>query len=117
MKMIIAVIRPDKLDTVKKALAQTDVSLMTVTDVRGAGLQGGRDEVYRGQEYSVELVPRVKLEIAVNEEFVSATVDAIVSSARSTDTGAIGDGKVFVIPLEDCVRIRTGETGPRAIGS
>ena len=116
MKLIIAIIRSEKLDTVKKALSQTDVYLMTVSDVRGCGMQGGRAEVYRGQEYTVELLPKVKLEIAVNEDFVTPTIDAIVSAARSDETGAIGDGKIFVLPLEDCVRIRTGERGSRAIG-
>ncbi|MCL4134813.1 UNVERIFIED_CONTAM: hypothetical protein GTU68_013065 [Idotea baltica] len=88
---------------------------MTVSDVRGCGVQGGREEVYRGQEYSVELLPKVKIEIAVNDLFVDATVDAIVQAARS-QSGAIGDGKIFIQPLEDCIRIRTGERGERAIG-
>ena len=116
MKLIVAIIRPEKLNSVREALSRTDVYLMTVTDVRGCGMQGGREEVYRGQEYSVELLPKVKLEIAVNEAFVEATIDAVVTAARSSETGSIGDGKIFVLPLDDCVRIRTGERGSIAIG-
>ncbi|MDD2943161.1 MAG: P-II family nitrogen regulator [bacterium] len=116
MKIITAIIRPEKLTSVKKALAEIDVYLMTVTDVRGCGVQGGRKEVYRGQAYEVELLPKVKVEIAVNEAFVEATIDTLVQSARTEGTGSIGDGKIFVTQLEDCVRIRTGERGPSAIG-
>jgi nitrogen regulatory protein P-II 1 len=89
---------------------------MTVTEVRGCGVQGGRTEIYRGQEIEVDLLPKVKLEIAVNEEFVDPAIDAIVQSARTDETGAIGDGKIFVLPLENCIRIRTGEEGAQAIG-
>lgn len=116
MKLIVAIIRPEKLSSVRDALSGTDVYLMTVTDVRGCGMQGGREEIYRGQEYSVELLPKVKLEIAVNEPFVEPAIDAIVNASRSGDTGAIGDGKIFVLELDDCVRIRTGERGSTAIG-
>jgi nitrogen regulatory protein P-II 2 len=115
MKLIVAIIKPEKLTAVREALSATEVYLMTVSDVRGCGMQGGRDEVYRGQEYSVELLPKVKLEIAVNDNFAEPTIDAIVQAAR-TDGGAIGDGKIFVLPMEDCVRIRTGERGSSAIG-
>jgi nitrogen regulatory protein P-II 1 len=116
MKLVVAIIRPEKLEDVQQALAERDVYLMTVTDVRGCGRQRGYTEVYRGTEVTIRLVPKVKLEIAVNEAFVEATVEAIVHAARSGDTGQIGDGKIFVLPLEDCVRIRTGERGGDAIG-
>lgn len=115
MKLLIAIIKPERLSAVREALSATEVYLMTVTDVQGCGMQGGRDEVYRGQEYSVELLPKVKIEIALNDNFVEPTIDAIVQAARS-EGGAIGDGKIFVLPLEDCVRIRTGERGSSAIG-
>lgn len=116
MKLIVAIIRPEKLEDVQRALAERDVYLMTVTDIRGCGRQRGYTEVYRGTEVTVRLVPKIKLEIAVTEPFVEATVEAIVHSARTGDTGTIGDGKIFVLPLEDCVRIRTGERGSDAIG-
>ena len=116
MKLIVAVIRPEKLEEVQKALAERDVYLMTVTDVRGCGRQRGYTEVYRGAEVQVKLIPKLKLEIAVNEAFVDATVEAVVHAARSGDTGSIGDGKIFVLPMDDCVRIRTGERGTTAIG-
>ena len=115
MKLITAIIRPDKLDAVQRALKEVDVYLMTVTDVRGCGRQRGFTEVYRGSEFQVRLLPKLKLEIAVNDAFIEATVEAIVHAAR-TETGQIGDGKIFVLPLEDAVRIRTGERGPDAIG-
>src|SRR3954470_1230199 len=115
MKLIIAIIRPEKLEDVQKALAERDVYLMTVSDVRGCGMQRGYTEVYRGTEFEVRLLPKVKLEIAVNEAFVEDTIEAIVHAARS-ETGQIGDGKIFVLPLDDCVRIRTGERGSDAIG-
>ena len=116
MKMIVAIIRPEKLEAVQNALAERDVYLMTVTDVRGCGRQRGFTEVYRGTEFQIRLLPKLKLEIAVNDAFVEATVEAIVHSARSGDTGQIGDGKIFVLPMDDCVRIRTGERGGQAIG-
>ena len=116
MKLIVAIIRPDKLDEVQKALAERDVYLMTVTDVRGCGRQRGYTEVYRGQQVQSRLIPKLKLEIAVTEAFVEATMEAIVHAARTGDTGAIGDGKIFVLDLQDAVRIRTGESGPDAIG-
>lgn len=116
MKLIVAIIRNDKLEDVQRALAERDVYLMTVSDVRGCGRQRGYTEVYRGTEVTVRLIPKLKLEIAVNEAFVEATVEAIVHAARTGDTGAVGDGKIFVVPLDDCVRIRTGERGAVAIG-
>lgn len=116
MKLIVAIIRPEKLDDVQKALAEKDVYLMTVSDVRGCGRQRGYTEVYRGQEVQVRLLPKLKLEIAVNEPFVEATVEAIVHAARTGDTGNVGDGKIFVLGLEDAIRIRTGERGGTAIG-
>jgi nitrogen regulatory protein P-II 1 len=116
MKLVIAIIRPEKLEEVQRALAERDVYLMTVSDVRGCGRQRGYTEVYRGTEVQIQLIPKLKLEIAVNEQFVEATIEAIVHAARSGDTGSIGDGKIFVVPLEDCVRIRTGERGGDAIG-
>jgi nitrogen regulatory protein P-II 2 len=116
VKLVVAIIRPEKLEDVQAALNSMDVYLMTVTDVRGCGRQRGYKEVYRGQEIQIRLVPKVKLEIAVNDAFVEATVEAIVHAARTGDTGQIGDGKIFVLPLEDCVRIRTGERGTTAIG-
>jgi nitrogen regulatory protein P-II 1 len=114
--MIVAIIRPEKLEAVQQALAERDVYLMTVSDVRGCGRQRGYTEVYRGSEFKVRLLPKLKLEIAVTEPFVEATVEAVVHAARSGETGQIGDGKIFVLPLDDCVRIRTGERGGRAIG-
>ena len=116
MKLVIAIIRPEKLEDVQKALAERDVYLMTVSDVRGCGRQRGYTEIYRGTEVQIRLVPKLKLEIAVNESFVEATIEAIVHAARSGDTGQVGDGKIFVLPMEDCVRIRTGERGGDAIG-
>ena len=116
MKLVVAIIRPEKLEDVQKALAERDVYLMTVSDVRGCGRQRGYTEVYRGTEVRIQLISKLKLEIAVNEAFVEATVEAIVHAARTGDSGTIGDGKIFVLPLEDCVRIRTGERGSEAIG-
>lgn len=116
MKMVVAIIRPEKLEAVQAALAERDVYLMTVTDVRGCGRQRGYTEVYRGAEFQIRLLPKLKLEIAVNDAFAEATVEALVHAARTAGTGQIGDGKIFVLPLEDCVRIRTGERGGEAIG-
>src|SRR5262245_34773249 len=116
MKMIVAIIRPEKLEAVQQALNERDVYLMTVTDVRGCGVQRGYTEVYRGTEFQLRLLPKLKLEIALNDAFVQDTIEAIVQAARTAPTGQIGDGKIFVLPLEDCVRIRTGERGGEAIG-
>ena len=115
MKMIVAIIRPEYLEPVQKALSEVDVYLMTVSDVRGCGRQRGYTEVYRGTEIETRLLPKVKLEIAVNESFVEAAVEAIVHAGRSGTSGQLGDGKIFILPLEDCIRIRTGERGPEAI--
>ena len=113
MKMIVAIIRPEKLEAVQEALMANEVVLMTASDVRGCGTQRGFKEQYRGNQGVIRLLSKVKLEIAVNDAYVKPTVDAIVKAAHS---GNIGDGKIFVLPLEDCVRIRTGETGTKAIG-
>ncbi len=113
MKLIIAYIQPHKLDDVKKGLAQADVGKMSVTNSLGCGAQQGYHESYRGVEFDVNLLKKVRLEIAVNEEFVDKTIEAIISSAR---TGEIGDGKIFILELTDCIRIRTGEKGKDAIG-
>lgn len=116
MKLIVAIIRPERLESVQKALNEHDVYLMTVSDVRGCGRQRGYTEVYRSTEFQVRLLPKLKLEIAVNEAFVEAAVEAIVHAARTPETGQVGDGKIFVLPLDDCIRIRTGERGTDAIG-
>ena len=112
MKMLIAVIKPFKLDAVREALADIGVQGMTVTEVRGFGRQKGHKEQYRGAEYTVDLVPKVKVEVVVSDAAAAAAVEAIVRAAR---TGAIGDGKVFVSNLESALRIRTGEKGDSAI--
>ncbi len=116
MKMIVAIIRPDKLDAVIAALDERDVHLMTVSDVRGCGRQRGYTEMYRGAEYKTRLLAKLKLEIAVNENFITPTIEAIVAAARTSPTGQVGDGKIFVLTLDECVRIRTGEQGSVAIG-
>jgi nitrogen regulatory protein P-II 1 len=113
MKMIVAIIRPEKLEDVQAELSKVEVYLMTASDVRGCGRQRGFKENYRGNEGIIRLLSKVKLEIAVNEEFVKPAVDAIVRAAHS---GKVGDGKIFVLPLNECYRIRTGETGSAAIG-
>lgn len=113
MKLIIAYIQPYKLDAVKLELAKENVAKMSVTNSLGCGAQNGYHESYRGVGYEVNLLKKVRLEIAVNEDFVSKTVDAIVRGAR---TGNIGDGKIFILDIADCVRIRTGERGSDAIG-
>jgi nitrogen regulatory protein P-II 2 len=112
MKMITAVIKPSRLDAVLDAVTEAGASGMTVTEVRGYGRQKGKTEVYRGAEYEVKLLPKVKLEIAVPSDVVDAVVDAI---ARCANTGKIGDGKVFVTDLEAALRIRTGERDAQAI--
>jgi nitrogen regulatory protein P-II 2 len=116
MKMVVAIIRPEKLEAVQAALNEHDIYLMTVSDVRGCGRQRGHTEVYRGTEFQPRLLPKLKIEIAVNDAFVEAAVESIVHAGRSADTGQVGDGKIFVLNLEDCVRIRTGERGGEAIG-
>jgi nitrogen regulatory protein P-II 1 len=112
MKYIIAIIKPHKLEEVKKALENADVNLMTVSNVVGQGRQKGRTEIYRGAKESSGLLKKVKLEIGVNEEFVEQTIEAITKAAY---TGEIGDGKIFVLDLQDVVRIGSGERGSVAI--
>lgn len=113
MKKIEAIIQPDRLDAVKEELFKADVHKMTVSRVKGCGQQKGYTETYRGKIFKVNLLPKIKLEIAVNSEFVDITVDAIIRGAR---TGNIGDGKIFITDLPECIRIRTGEKGQKAIG-
>ncbi len=113
MKLIIAMIQPYKLPDVKKALFDADVHKMTVTNVLGCGQQRGYKETYRGLITEVNLLKKVKLEIAVNDNFVEPTIKAIIKGARS---GEIGDGKIFILDLPECIRIRTGEKGKEAIG-
>jgi len=112
MKLITAIIKPFKLDDVRGALTRLGVAGMTVTEVKGAGRQKGITEIYRGAEYVMNFLPKLQIEVAVKSETAEAAVDAIVKSAR---TGQIGDGKIFVVPLERAVRIRTGETGDDAL--
>ena len=113
MKLIIAYIQPHKLEDVKKALAEANVGKMSVTNSLGCGAQMGYEESYRGIKFEVNLMKKVRLEIAVTESFLDKTVDTIIQSAR---TGEIGDGKIFVLDMADCIRIRTGEHGRDAIG-
>ena len=112
MKLIIAMIQPNRLEAVKAALAEVEVFRLTVMDVQGFGRQRGRTEVYRGHDITANLLRKVQLMIGVNDEFLEPTIDAIISGGR---TGEGGDGKIFVLPLEDCIRIRTGERGSEAI--
>jgi nitrogen regulatory protein P-II 1 len=113
MKLIIAIIQPDKLDEVHQALIDAEIFRITVSRVTGHGQQED-PELYRGEEVSPSLLPKVRLEIAVNDDFIQPTVDAVLRAARHGD-GAVGDGKIFILPLEDCIRIRTGERGGSAI--
>ena len=113
MKLIIAIIQPYRLEEVKKALYDADVNLITVSEVLGHGRQRGVDEFYRGSKETGNLLRKIRLEIAVNEEFVDRTIKAIIKGAR---TGKIGDGKIFILDLPRCIRIRTGDEGPQAIG-
>jgi nitrogen regulatory protein P-II 1 len=112
MKLVTAVIKPFKLDDVKTALKEAGVSGITVSEVQGFGRQGGHTETYRGSEYKVDFLPKVKLEVIVDDQVVDSVVDTIVTAAN---TGQIGDGKVWVTPLDLLVRIRTGERGPEAV--
>jgi len=113
MKLIIAMIQPHKLPDVKQALFEAEVHKMTVSNALGCGQQKGYNETFRGIVHEVNLLKKIRLEIAVNNEFVAPTIDAIIKGAK---TGTIGDGKIFVLPLERCIRIRTGEEGSEAIG-
>ena len=115
MKLIIAIIQPGKLEAVKEALTQVEVFRLTVLDCQGFGRQKGQTELYRGHEYKVNLLRKVQLQIAVNDDFVEPTIRAIVEGGRTGDKGQIGDGKIFVLPMDVCVRIRTGERGREAI--
>ena len=115
MKYIVAIVQPSRLEAVKEALSKVEVFRLTVSDVHGLGRQKGHTEVYRGHEYEVNLIRKVKLEIAVNDEFVEPTIEAIIRGGRTGAEGKIGDGKILVLPLEDVVRIRTGERGSEAI--
>ena len=112
MKLIVAIIKPFKLEEVKEALAEIALQGMTVTEVKGFGRQKGHTEVYRGSEYTVDFLPKVKIEIVVPDDIVTNAVAAVVKSAK---TGKIGDGKVFVLPIEEAVRIRTDERGEIAL--
>ena len=112
MKKVEAIIKPFKLDEVKEAVNAVGVQGMTVTEVKGFGRQKGHTELYRGAEYVVDFLPKIKIEVAVGDELVDKVVQAIVQAAH---TGRIGDGKVFVLPMEDVIRIRTGEHGPDAV--
>ena len=112
MKLVVAIVKPFKVEDVKEALRDVGVAGLTVSEARGFGRQRGHTEVYRGAEYQVDFVPKTRIEVMVDDGQVDGVIDAIVKSAR---TGKIGDGKVFVLPLEDVVRIRTGEQGPEAL--
>ncbi|VGO19883.1 P-II family nitrogen regulator [Pontiella sulfatireligans] len=113
MKLIIAYIQPEQLNEVKQALYEKEIYKMSVTNAMGCGQQKGYNETYRGADIEVNLLKKVRIEIAVNAEFVDSTIEAIIAGAR---TGNIGDGKIFVMDLAECIRIRTGEKGPEAIG-
>jgi len=112
MKLVVAIVKPFKLEEVKEALQDVGVAGLTVSEARGFGRQRGHTEVYRGAEYQVEFLPKIRIEVMVDDHQVDGVVDAILKSAR---TGKIGDGKIVVLPLEDVVRIRTGESGPEAL--
>ncbi len=112
MKLITAIVKPFKLDQVREALADVGVTGLTVTDVKGFGRQKGHTEVYRGAEYIVDFLPKIKIEAVVPDDLTERAVEAVVNAAR---TGRIGDGKIFVQPIEQVIRIRTGETGDEAV--
>jgi nitrogen regulatory protein PII len=112
MKLITAIIKPHKLDTVRQVLSEVGIKGLTVTEVKGFGRQKGHTELYRGAEYVVEFVPKLKLELAVEDAIAERAIEAIVQAAR---TGQIGDGKIFVREIEQAIRIRTGESGPDAL--
>lgn len=113
MKLIIAYIQPEQLNEVKQSLYEKEVYKMSVTNAMGCGQQKGYHETYRGADIEVNLLKKVRMELAVNDDFVDVTVEAIVNGAR---TGNIGDGKIFILDLPECIRIRTGEKGPEAVG-
>jgi nitrogen regulatory protein P-II 1 len=114
MKLITAIIRENKLDQVREALIEAEITRITVSRVSGHGQQVG-EEIYRGSKVIPNLIPKMRLEIAVNDAFVDITVDTIVKAARTNSKGEVGDGKIFITPLEECIRIRTGERGGKAI--
>ena len=114
MKLITAIIREKKLDEVREALVAADITRITVVRVSGHG-QAHKEDIYRGKRIVPNLTPRVKIEIAVNEEFVDVTVNTIIKAAKTNNTGEVGDGKIFITPLEECIRIRTEEKGGEAI--
>ena len=114
MKLIIAIIQPNKVEEVKAELTKNEIIRLTVSDVQGYGQQKGKTTIYRGHEYKVNLLPKVRLEIAVNDDFVKPTIDAILKASKSGE-GQIGDGKIFILPIEEVIRIRTGERGSAAI--
>ena len=115
MKLIVAIIQPNRLEAVKTALTGVEVFRLTLMDVQGFGRQKGHTETYRGHDLAVNLLRKVRLEIAVNDAFVEPTIEAIMEGGRTGTQGEIGDGKIFVLPMDDCVRIRTGERGSEAI--
>lgn len=115
MKKVEAIIQPSRLEAVKEALNQVGVSRMTVSDVQGFGRQKGHTDVFRGQEYEINFIRKIKLEIVVNDDFVDVTVDTILRVARSDNGGKIGDGKVFILPIDEVIRVRTGERGGAAV--
>ena len=112
MKLIIAIIKPFRLDDVRDALSEIGIKGMTVTEVKGFGRQKGHTELYRGAEYAVDFLPKIKLEVAVQSDLVDRVIESITTAAQ---TGKIGDGKIFVSEIEQVIRIRTGETGPEAL--
>ena len=112
MKLVVAIVKPFKVEDVKEALREIGIAGLTVSEARGFGRQRGHTEVYRGAEYQVDFVPKSRIEVMVDDDQIDGVIDAIIKSAR---TGKIGDGKIAVLPLEDVVRIRTGEPGPEAI--
>ncbi|OYY75215.1 MAG: transcriptional regulator [Gammaproteobacteria bacterium 28-57-27] len=112
MKLVTAIIKPFKLDEVRESLAEIGVQGLTVTEVKGFGRQKGHTELYRGAEYVVDFLPKIKLEMAIDDTLVETVIDAIV---RASKTGKIGDGKIFVTTIEQAIRIRTGESGPEAL--
>ena len=115
MKLIIAIIQPGRLEAVKEELTKVEVFRLTVMDCEGFGRQKGQTKAYRGHEFAVNLVRKVQLQIAVNEDFVEPTIKAIARGGRTGDKGEVGDGKIFILPMDDCIRIRTGERGQEAI--
>lgn len=115
MKLIIAIVQPNRLENIKEALTEVEVFRLTVVDCLGFGRQKGQKNALRPQDASVNLLRKLQLQIAVNDDFVEPTIEAILKGAKSSEAGQIGDGKIFVLPMDDCIRIRTGERGSEAI--